>query len=58
MEPTASDTFNGLFDGKIKLQIERSIRSHRGALTKLFRYIDTACNAVTVLPKSKGGREI
>ena len=58
MEPTASDTFNGLFDGKTKPQIERSIRAHRGALTKIFRYINTACNAVTVLPTSKGGREI
>ena len=25
---------------------------------KIFRYIDTACNALTVLPTSKGGREI
>ena len=58
MEPTASGTFNGLFDGKTKPQIERSIWAHRGALTKIFRYIDTACNAVTVLPTSKGAREI
>ena len=58
MEPTASDTFNGLFDGKTRPQIKRSIRAHRGALTKIFRYIDTACNAVTVLPTSKGAREI
>ena len=58
MEPTASDTFNGLFDGKTKPQIKRSIRAHRGALTKIFRYIDTACNSVTVLPTSKGAREI
>ena len=58
MEPTASDTFNGLFDGKTRPQIERSIRAHRGALTKVFRYIDTACSTVTVLPTSKGAREI
>ena len=58
MEPTASDTFNGLFDGKTRPQIERSIWAHRGALTKIFRYIDTACNAVTVLPTSQGAREI
>ena len=58
MEPTASNTYNGLFDGKTKPQIKRSIRAHRGALTKLFRYLDTACNAVTVLPTSKGAREI
>ena len=58
MEPTASDTFNGLFDGKTRPQIEHSIRAHRGALTKVFRYIDTACNAVTVLPTSKRAREI
>ena len=58
MEPRASDTFNGLFDGKTRLQIKRSIRAHRGALTKIFRYINTACNAVTVLPTSKGAREI
>ena len=58
MEPTASNTYNGLFDGKTKPQIERSIRAHRGALTKIFRYIDTACNAVTVLPTAKGAREI
>ena len=57
MEPTASDSFNGLF-GKTRPQIERSIRAHRGALTKVFRYIDTACNAVMVLPTSKGAREI
>ena len=56
MEPTASNTYNGIFDGKTKPQIERSIRAHRGALTKLFRYLDTACNAVTVLPTSKGAR--
>ena len=49
MEPTASNTFNGLFDGKTRPQIKRS---------KIFRYIDTACNAVTVLPTSKGAREI
>ena len=55
MEPTASNTFKGLFDGKTRPQIERSIRAHRGALTK---YIDTACNAATVLPTSKGAREI
>ena len=54
MEPTASDTFNGLFDGKTRPQIERSIRAHRGALTKIFRYIDTACYAVTVVPTAKG----
>ena len=58
MEPTASDTFQGLFNGKTKHQIERSIRAHRGALTKILRYINTACNAVTVLPTSKGVREI
>ena len=58
MEPTASNTFNGLFDGKTRPQIERSIRAHRGAQTKVFRYIDTACNAATVLPTSKGAREI
>ena len=58
MEPTASNTFNVLFDGKTRPQIERSIRAHRGALTKVFRYIDTACNAATVLPTSKGAREI
>ena len=58
MEPTASDTFNELFDGRTKPQIERSIPTHRGALTKIFRYIDQTCNAVTVLPTSKGGREI
>ena len=58
MEPTASETYNGLFDGKTQPQIERSIWAHRGALTKLFRYIETACNAVTVLPTSKGAREI
>ena len=57
MEPTASDTFRGLFDGKIKPQIIRSIRAHRGALTKILRYIDTACNAVMVLPTAKQERE-
>ena len=47
-----------IFDGKTRPQIERSIRAHRGALTKIFRYIDTACNAATVLPTYKGAREI
>ena len=58
MEPTASNTHNGLFDGKTKSQIERSVRAHRGALTKILRYLDAACNAVTILPTSKGAREI
>ena len=58
MEPTASDTFQGLFDGKTKPQIERSIRAHRGALMKILRYIDTGGNAVTVLPTLKAGQEI
>ena len=58
MKPTASNTFNGFFAGKTKPHIERSIRTHRGALTKIFRYIDKTCNAITVLPTSKGGREI
>ena len=55
MEPSVSNTFQGLFDSKTRPQIERSIRAHRGALTKILRYIDTACK---VLPTSKGGREI
>ena len=58
MEPTASNTHNGMFDGKTKPQIERSLRAHRGALAKLLRYLDTACITVTVLPTSKGAREI
>ena len=58
MEPTASDTYNGLFNGKTKPQVERSLRAHKGALTKIFRYLDTACNAATVLPTAKGAREI
>ena len=58
MEPTASNAFRGLFDGQTIPQIERSIRAHRGALTKVLRYIDTACNAVTVLPTAKGGKKL
>ena len=58
MEPTASDTYNGLFDGKTKPQVERSLQAHRGALTKIFRYLETACNAATVLPTAKGAKEI
>ena len=58
MEPTASNTFQGLFDGKTKPIIKRSICAHRSALTKILQYIDTACNAVTVLLTSNGGREI
>ena len=58
MEPTASDTFKGLFDGKAIPQIERSICAHRGALTRTLQYIDTACNAVTVLPTAKRAKEI
>ena len=58
MEPTASNTYNGMFDRKTKAEVERSLRAHRGALTKIFRYLETACNAATVLPTAKGAREI
>ena len=58
MEATAVNAYKGLFNGKTIPQIKRSIRAHRGALTKTLRYLDTACNAVRVLPTSKGAKEI
>ena len=58
MEVTASNSYKGLFDGKTIPDIERSIWAHRRALTKTLRYINTACNPVTVMPTAKGAKEI
>ena len=42
---TDYNTLDGMFDGKTTAEIERSLRAHRGALTKLTCYIETAVNA-------------
>ena len=49
--------FGGLFSDKSVQEIERSLRAHRGALTKITCYIDTAVNAATIMPTEKGCRE-
>ena len=56
--PTATNTLDGMFNGKTTAEIERSLRTHRGALTKLTYYIETAANAVTIMSTEKGCREL
>ena len=51
---TATNTLDGMFDEKNTAEIERSLRAHRGALTKLACYIQTAANAATIMPTEKG----
>ena len=47
---TTNNPFGGLFTDKSVQEIERSLRAHRGALTKTTCYIDTAVNAATIMP--------
>ena len=55
---TTNDPFGGLFTDKTIQEIERSLRAHRGALTKITCYIDMAVNAATIMPTEKGCREL
>ena len=55
---TANNSFDGMFTGKSTQEIERSLRAHRGALTKIICYIETAVNAATIMPTEKGCREL
>ena len=55
---TATNTLNSMFDGKTTAEIERSLRAHREALTKLTCYIETVANAVTIMPTEKGCQEL
>ena len=55
---TTSNPFGGLFTDKTTQEIERSLRAHRGALTKITCYIDTAVNAATIMPTEKGCQEL
>ena len=52
---TTNNPFGGLFTDKSVQEIERS---HRGALTKITCYVDTAVNAATIMPTEKGCREL
>ena len=58
MNKSFISTYKDLFDSKTIPQIKRLIRAHRGVLTKTIRYINTTCNAVTVIPTAKGAKEI
>ena len=55
---TTNNTFDGMFGGKSTQEIERSLRAHRGALTKITCYIERAVNAATIMPTEKGCREL
>ena len=55
---TANNSFDGMFAGKAVQEIERSLRAHRGALTKITCYIKTAVNAAAIMPTGKGCREL
>ena len=51
---STTNPFDTLFADKDLLAMERSLRAHKGVLTKLTCYIDTAVNVVKVLPTAKG----
>ena len=55
---TTSNPFGGLFTDKTVQEIERSLRAHRGALTKITCYIDMAVNTATIMPTEKGCQEL
>ena len=55
---TTSNPFGGLFTDKTVQEIKRSLRAHRGVLTKITCYIDTAMNAATIMPTDKVCREL
>ena len=52
---TATNTLDGMFNGKTTTEIERSLRAHKGALKKLTCYIQTAyIHTATMMPTKKG----
>ena len=55
---TTTNPFNTLFEDKDINATERSLRAHKGVLTKLTCYIDTAVNATKILPTEKGCIEL
>ena len=55
---TKTNPFNNLFEDKDINATERSLRAHKGVLTKLTCYIDTVVNAAKILPTEKGCREL
>ena len=55
---TTTNPFNTLFADKDINTTERSLRAHKGVLTKLTCYIDTAVNAAKILPTEKGCLEL
>ena len=55
---STNNPFHNLFADKDLQATERSLRAHKGVLTKLTCYIDTAVNAVHVLPTAKGCTEL
>ena len=55
---TNSNSIGGLFTNKTVQEVERSLRAHRGVLTKITCYIDTAVNAATIMPTEKVCREL
>ena len=55
---TTTNPFNTLFADKDINATEISLRAHRGVLTKITCYIDTAVNAAKILPTEKGCREL
>ena len=55
---STNNPFHNLFADKDLQATERSLRAHKGVLTKLTCYIETAVNAVHVLPTAKGCMEL
>ena len=55
---STTNPFDNLCADKDFHATERSLRAHKGVLTKLTCYIDTAVNAVNVLPTAKGCIEL
>ena len=55
---TITNPFNTLFADKDINATERFLRAHKGVLTKLTCYVDTAVNAAKILPTEKGCREL
>ena len=55
---TTSNPFGGLFTDKTVQEIERSLRAHRGVLTKITCNIDTTVNAATIMPTDKVCQEL
>ena len=53
-----TNPFETLFADKDFQATERSLRAHKGVLTKVTCYIDTAVNVVKVLPTAKGCIEL